>query len=200
MYVAITAVPEVYGIPLYYLHRHVPCFCKEVSWGETGYVLEDWLPTQSPDGHRRARKVLDKDCRAVPVCPLPSTGFLFRCRHRQPTLSTHSAVVGRYRWALRSFLVTTLRYVFCQGAIGGGGLLGRDGAATAGHCNRCVGGSSPCVGALRRAFCTFLGRRAFFSEAGLWAVLRPRVLEAANWRGFLVARTYIRSGRLQVET
>ena len=111
-----------------------------MSWGETGNVLEDWLPAQSPDGYRRARKVLDKDCRAVPVCPLPSTGFLFRCRHRQPTLSTHSAVVGRYRWALRSFLVTTLRYVFCQEAIGGGVLLGRDGAATAGHCNRCVGG------------------------------------------------------------
>ena len=149
---AITAVPEVYGIPLYYLHRHVPCFCKEVSWGETGNVLEDWLPTQSPDGHRRARKVLDKDCRAVPVCPLLSTGFLFRCRHRQPTLSTHSAVVGRYRWALRSFLVTTLRYVFCQGAIGGGGLLGCDGAATAGHCNRCVGGSSPCLRHVWRPF------------------------------------------------
>ena len=33
------------------------------------------------------------------------------------------------------------------------------------------------VAAFRRAFCTFLSLRAFFSEAGRWAVLRPRILE-----------------------
>ena len=119
LYVAVAAVPEVYRISLHYQHRHVPCLCQEVSRSETGNVLEDWLPTQSPIGHGRAREVLDKDCRAVSVCHVPSASFLFRCCHRQPTLPTHSADVGRCRWTLRSFLATTLRYVFCHLAMGG---------------------------------------------------------------------------------